>query len=118
MKKLIFLAFILTACVPLGAKAAALLENDSNGRPVQAFVPDDSKSIMLTVVKQTVDMTNDLYWQLYSPTACKYRMMDTATVTGHNQYTSPADANTSRGRHRNFPFINFSGCTNGELQRQ
>lgn len=113
MKKLI-LAIVLTATTSF----AAPLQKDSNGYPVQGFTPDDSKSISLTIYKQTVDMTNDLWWSLYSPTACKYRMMDSATVTGHKQYTITADSNTSRGKHSNFPFINFSGCTSGELQRQ
>lgn len=112
------IALILALFIATPALAGGLLAKDSNGHPVQGFVPDDSKTIMLGVAKQTVDMTNDLYWSLYSPTACKYRMMDSATVTGHSLQTAAADANTSRGRHPNFPFINFTGCTNGELQRQ
>lgn len=117
MKTIIITVFLLIFTVT-AANARGLLQTDANGRPFEGPAPDGSKISLLTVNKVTIDMTNDVWWGLYTPTACKYRVMDSTAVAGHNQQTAPVNALTSRYVNANFPFINFSGCTNGELQRQ
>lgn len=115
MKKLIIFAILALATT---AFASPLLLKDSNNNPVQGVAPDSAKISLLTVASTTIDMTDDLWWGLYTPTACKYRIMDTSAVAGHNQQTAPVNTLTSRYLKRGSGFINFSGCTNGELQRQ
>jgi len=111
-----FLAIILTLIA--STAVAGLLMKDSNGNLIQGAAPNGAKITLLTVASTTVDMTDDVWWNLYAGTACKYRIMDTTDRTGHLQQTAPVNVSTSRIVNKNSPFINFSGCTNGELQRQ
>ena len=81
------------------------------------FAPNGKKDINLTVNSTTVDMRLDNGWALYTPTACVYRTMSTATKAGLKR-TLPANTYNQRYVNPKTPFINFSGCTSGELQRQ
>ena len=116
MKILTIIAIILcTAGIVYAAKAN--LPVDGLGIRAQGFAPDGKKSVSLTVVKQTVDMRDDIAYEVYAPTACKFRGMTSATVRG-TLSTLPANARLIRNVNATTPFVNFTGCTNGELLRQ
>ena len=116
MKKLITLALVLMATA---AFAGGTLERDgSNSAIIQGYAPDGLKSQILTVNSTTIDMTNDLYWSLYSTTACKFRQMPTSAKGAYPQFTVPASERIGFVVHKNTKFVNYSGCTSGELNRQ
>lgn len=81
------------------------------------FAPNGKKDVALTVNSTTVDMRLDNGWATWTPTACSYRTMSTATKAGLTR-TLPANTYNQRYVNSKTPFINFSGCTSGELQRQ
>lgn len=81
------------------------------------FAPNGKKDRALTVNSTTVDMRLDNGWATYTPTGCSYRTMSTATKAGLKR-TLPANTYNQRYVNLKTPFINFSGCTSGELQRQ
>lgn len=114
MKKLITLFLILIATT---AFANGLLEKDRNGYMVQAFAPDGTLSQTLTVNSIFVDMSDSVYWNLYAPTACKIRITPTAAKGAYPVFTAAANLNTGKAVNRKTPFVNFTGCTDGELQR-
>jgi hypothetical protein len=93
------------------------LPRDLAGTKLQGFAPNGNKTTSLTVYKQTVNMSEDIAWRAYTPTACKFRSMSTTTQRGATQ-TLPANTATNMVVNTTTPFINFTGCTNGELQRQ
>lgn len=99
---------------------ASTLQQDGNGNAVaaiQEFSPNGKFDALLTVTKQTVfDMRDFVKWSIYSP-ACKFRNMSTMTKAG-GWRTVPATTYIIRGVHPATPFLNFTGCTAGELQRQ
>lgn len=113
------LCFVL-CLIPLAAWAAStgLLEKDLNFNVIQADAPNGMLSQQLTVNTATVDLTNSLWWELYSPTACKYRIMDTSDKTGHPQFSTATAERIQHHVNKATPFLNLSGCTNGELLRQ
>lgn len=116
MKKLITLALLLMATTAL---AGGKLEKDLNGNLIQGFAPDGNYSQTLTVASVTYDMTSDMMWSLYAPsTGCKIRITPTSAKGSFPQHTIPDAMHIVRVVNRNTPFINYSGCTNGELQRQ
>lgn len=115
MKKFILIAFLVAiAATAYAAKPG--LPVDGGGIRVMGFAPDGKKDITLAVTSQTVDMRNDLAWSQYAPGACKFRSMTTATKAGLAR-TLPATTWNQRNVNASTPFINFSGCTSGELQR-
>lgn len=114
MKKTLFLLLF----IPSLAFAAhpGMMENDSNGRPMQGAAPNGLLSQTLTVNSTTIEM--NLWWGMYTPVDCKVRIMPTTAKGSYPQFTALSGTFTSRLVNRLTPFINFSGCTGGELQRQ
>jgi hypothetical protein len=90
---------------------------DGTGQKLQGFAPDGRKSSALTANSVVKDMTSDVRWSAYTPTACKFRILSTATKVGP-AYTLPAGATTERVVNQSTPFGNWTGCTSGELFRQ
>jgi len=116
MKKAsILICIIFAATLAFAAKPE--LPTDGSGVKIHDFAPTGQKSVALTVNSQTVNASDDLRYSIYSPTACIFRMMTTATKSGI-RHTLPANAVTARAVNPATPFLNFSGCTSGELQRQ
>jgi len=114
--KTLILAILLIAST---AFAGGALEKDaSNQLAIQGFAPNGLLSQVLTVNSTTIDMSNSLYWSLYSTTACKYRMMPTSAKGAYPQFTVPASERIGFVINRNTAFTNFSGCPSGELSRQ
>lgn len=113
MKRLLLLAVFFASAA---YAARPDLPVDGKGVRVPGFAPDGKKDVALTVNSQTVDMRNDLSWSQYAPGACKFRTMSTATKAGATR-TLPAANWNARNVNQSTPFINFSGCTSGELQR-
>ena len=116
MKYFITIMVLLIAAVAYAAKAD--LPVDGKGIRIQSFAPDGTKSAALTIAKQTVDMRDDIAWSAYTPTACKFRSMTTATFRDNALNTLPANTRTTMHVNAETPFINFTGCTSGELSRQ
>lgn len=113
MKKLIIALLLLPTLA-----FATLLQKDSNGYVMQGAAPDGTLSQTLTVNSVTIDMSSNLWWGLYAPTACKVRLMPTTAKASYPTFTAPINTLTQRYINKLTPFVNFSGCTNGELQRQ
>lgn len=115
MKKIIVLTLVLFA-VPVFAISD--LEKRASGT-IQGAAPNASLSQILTIASTTIDVSENLWWGLYAPTACKYRLMPTSAKGSYPQFTAPADIETSRVINRaSTKFLNLSGCTLGELSRQ
>ncbi len=113
---LIFLAVMIVS-VSVAYALKPELPTDGRGVKIHNFAPDGTKTVSLTAAKQTVDMTDDIGYEVYTPTACSYRSMTTATVAG-TLSTLPANARLQRYVNLTTPFISFTGCTNGEALRQ
>lgn len=115
MKRLIVVILLLIAVAAYAAKPE--LPKDFTGIKIQGFAPDGKKNQALTVVSVTKDLRDDIGWSAYTPTACSYRLMSTATRAGAKQ-TMAANATTQRIVNSSTPFLNLTGCTSGELTRQ
>lgn len=114
-----FLLVVLCSCfVSSVAMAAGALPTDRNGVAVQLFSPNGAQSQLLTVVNTTINMSADTAWELYAPTACKVRFLPTTARGTNPTMTVLVGTTVTKGVNRLTPFINFSGCTNGELRRQ
>lgn len=117
MKKFVFLLALLLSTSAFAAEKG-FLERDLNGAAVQGGAPNGLLSQTLTLNPATIDASGSLWWSLYAPVACKVRLMPTSANGAYPQFTAPAGVTTSRYVNRATPFVNFSGCTGGELQRQ
>jgi hypothetical protein len=110
-------------CVLISVSAFAALPNlprDKDGQKIQNFAPDESKKVALTINHTVTDVSNDIRFSLYTPTACKFRLLSTVTKVGVYS-TLPVNANTERVINHNTvlsKFLNTTGCTNGEGSRQ
>jgi len=114
---IVIFAYILT--VPV-AFALPELPRDGQGQKIQAFAPDMSKTSFLTVYSTLINISNDLRWNVYTPTACKFRVLSSATKIG-TALTLPANSFTEQVINRNssvYKFFNSTGCANAELKRQ
>jgi len=115
------LLFSIVFAVMLAATAyadRAGLTVDAYGVRVQGFASNGAEDVNLTIASRTIDMTNEVAWSIYVPDAnCKFRTMSTATKQGLKR-SVPATTWMTRNVHPRSMFINFSGCTSGELQRQ
>ena len=111
----VIVSIFILSMVAWGAKSD--LPRDLSGQKLQFHSPDSSKNIALTVASRTVDMADDLSYSVYTPSACKFRVMSTATKAG-SQKALLAGGRLTLGVKAGSSFINFSGCTNGELDRQ
>lgn len=117
MKKLYIVIFLcLFAALAFAAKPE--LPRDRTGMKLQGFAPDGRKDIALTVGHRTVDMTDDVKSKVYTPTACKFILQSTATRVSVVKNSLATNAVTEIVVNPSTPFITYSGCTNGELQRQ
>lgn len=117
MKQLALLvaAFVIAIAIPVFATQSELAK-DGAGVKMQAFAPDARKATSLGVASQTIDMTNDIAWSVYVPSGCKFRVMSTGTKAGPTR-TVPSATWLIRNIKSRSAFVNFSGCTSGELQR-
>ena len=115
MKRLIVLALVLVA-----TSAFAVSEPEKRGGiPIQGFAPNASYQQILTVASTTIDISDNLWWGIYAPTACKYRLMPTSAKGTYPQFTVPATSPMGMVIHRaSTSFLNLSGCTSGEFSRQ
>jgi len=93
------------------------LPKDGAKIKIMAHAPSAGKDQILTVNSTTVDMSSDLSWGVYSPVDCKFRTMSTSTKVGV-QKTIPSGAWHVRGLRDRSRFVNYSGCTAAELERQ
>jgi len=96
------------------------LQHDGGWQKLQdSIAPDPTKDFVLTVNSQNVDMSNNLRWRVYTPTACVYRVMSSATVVG-NKHTLLAGAFTQFNvNHATASVqVRYSGCANGEGQAE
>lgn len=120
LRKMILIGALLLTLAPLSAGAAGLgyMERDGSLAEVQGPAPHASVSQILTVNSTTIDMTGRLWWELYPPVSgCKYRIMPTAVKGSYPQFTAPAGAATGYNVNRSGGgFLNYSGCTLGELK--
>ena len=116
MKKALIVCALLTVASPAFA-AKPELPRDGQGMKIQGFAPSGKKSVQLTVNSQNINHSDDIRWSVYTPTACGFRLMSTATKVGI-KHTLPANAVTERAVNSATPYVNYSGCTNGELQVQ
>lgn len=118
MKPLVLSVIVAVLCLSFVAYAdRAELVKDGQKTKINGFAPNGAKDISLGVASQTVDMRNDVAWSVNSPVDCKYRTMSTATKAGR-QKTIIASSPRTLVVNTASPFINFSGCTLGELERQ
>ena len=117
MKKFILLLALVVATPALAAETG-FLERDHNGSVLQGGAPNGLLSQTLTVYSTTIDGAGSIWWSLYPPTACKVRLMPTSAKGSYPQFTAPVGVTISRFVNKATPFINLSGCTDGELQRQ
>jgi len=113
MKKLVIYGVIFASLIGVAFAGTGTL---SNVNSVQTIAPNGKKDVTLTVNSQTVDMRGDAQWAVYATAACKFRTMSTATKAGTAR-TIPITTWLERGVNPATPFINFTGCTGGELQR-
>ena len=116
MKKFIVLIVLLCASVVIAASPEA--QRDGVGYKMPIFSPDGRKDVSLTVNSSTVDMRNDIQWSAFAPGDCSFRVMSTSTKVGLKRTIKGGSWTFPRGRNSSTPFINFTSCTSGELQRQ
>lgn len=118
--KSVLIAIAAVLVMAVTAMAGGFLELDaSNQRDIQGFAPNGSLGQTLTVNSVTVDMTGSLAYGLYAPsTGCKVRSMATSAKGTNLQRTVLDSQWTVRVVNRATPFVNFSGCTSGELAIQ
>lgn len=114
MKKLIILAVLLVASQVF---AEGLLQQTENMKDIQGAAPNGYLSQVLTVNSTTIDMSSNLWWGMYAPTACKFRLLPTTAKAAYPAFTMPATTLTGFLVNKNTKFVNFSGCTSGELYR-
>jgi hypothetical protein len=104
------LKFCLLVCVTLCLITSAFALTE-------IFSPNGKKDVDLTVNSVTKNLKLDTAYSIYSPGACSYRVMSTATKAGSVNVV-PAVTYIIRGVNLKSPFLNLTGCTNGKLQRQ
>lgn len=117
---LVTILSILTVAFAAFCFAATSTDNqlmDAKGTKVQGYAPNGKKSTALTVNSVTLNQANNVAWSVYTPTACKYRMMSTATKAGLTR-TIPVNSSITRYKNPATPFINITGCTSGEYDAQ
>jgi hypothetical protein len=117
MKNVIILTLLMVFAASSAFALKVELQRDGQGQKIQGFAPDGKKSQALTVVYTVVDTSNDTAWESYTPTACSFRLQSTATKAGM-KLSLPANARIERKTNLSTPFVSYTGCTSGELQRQ
>ena len=114
MKKLIIMCSVLIAS---SAFAAGVLTSDQAGRVIQGAAPSPYLQQVLTVNSTTINVDGTLWWSLYAPAACKYRVLPTSAKGNYPAFTVPATTPVSQVLHNSTLFVNFSGCALAELSR-
>lgn len=109
------LVFALLVSFAVSAYALPELPRDGGGQKIQDFAPNGKKSVALTVNSQTINFVSDIRWEVYTPSACSFRLQSSATKVGM-KLTLPANAITKRAVNRVTPYVNYTGCASGELQ--
>jgi len=118
MKKGILLSILIVPALSVLAFAAKSdLPVDGKGIRVNQFAPSGKKSVELTVASQNINHADDIAVEIYAPTACIFRLQSTATKQGI-KLTLPANVRIVRGVNAATPYINYSGCTSGQVQVQ
>ncbi len=118
MKSIVLAVIVAVLCLSFASWAGkSELAKDGMKTKINGFAPDGSKDTTLSVASQTVDMSNDVAWSAYAPGDCKFRTMSTSTKAGA-QKTILGGQWTTRVVNPESPFLNYSGCTSGELERQ
>jgi len=82
------------------------------------FAPNGNKTQSLTVNSTTINMTTDTAYSILATTGCKARLMPTSAKGTIKQFTPTVGVWNTADRNKLTPFLNLSGCTNGELRRQ
>lgn len=82
--------------------------------PMQAYAPNGKKAQNLTAASTTINHSANTAWSLYTPNDCKYRNMSTATKMGLQRTWLGGDR-TVQVVNPSTKYVNYSGCTNGEL---
>ena len=120
MKRIIFALLLLSLCVNCFAASVGTIETDNNGVYVQGGSPNGTLSQILTVNSVVISnaTTPWLWWKIYTPNACKYRIMTTSAKGSYPQFTLLAGERLSSNVNKLTPYVNFSGCTNAELSGQ
>lgn len=116
MKIIVALLMLLVAPVAFAA-STGFAEKDLNGNVLQGGAPNSALTQALTVASTTVDMSGSIWWSLYTPSDCKFRITPTSAKGAFPQDTA-VTGRTEFMVNRLSPFVNFSGCANAVLQRQ
>ena len=115
MKKLITILAIVALASPVFA-AGGRLSQTNDKRDIQGFSPNGTLGAALTVNSVTYDMSYVTAYGVYVPaTGCKIRSMATPAKGTNLQRTVVDGIWNIRVVNPRSPFVNFSGCFNGEL---
>lgn len=114
------LAVLLMLLIPAAAFAAnpGFMERDHDNLVMQGGAPNSSMTQALTIASTTVNMAGTIWWSLYVGSDCKFRVLPTSANGSYPQDTAVGGGRTAFLVNKVSPFINFSGCTGGVLQRQ
>lgn len=121
---LVFVVVSLMAGVALAAVAAAKIEVVPDGRgnavPLQLESPSHKKDVALTGNTQTIEVTGDVYWRLFTTGATKFRTLSSATrPAGAVAHTVPTSTIYSEAVNHGVTskvYLNVSGA--GTLRRR
>lgn len=115
MKKVLLIILVLSVAAFAFADKGEMIK-DGERTKVNGFAPNGKKEVLLTVNSQTVNMSDDIEWNVRATADCKFRTMSTVTKVGNAKTIT---SGTWGGRLVNplTPYTNFSGCTAGTLER-
>jgi hypothetical protein len=111
--------FILVAGFAWGVTAAGvLMVPDGSGAQVaiQGAAPGMSSGA-LAKGRTSKNLTGKTWWGVYCTSDVKFRLMSTATVTGH-QYTIPAGSIKGFNVNKSAAFLHYSTPTEGDYYQQ
>lgn len=77
---------------------------------MQQFIPDGRKTVVLTAVSTTVDLSAFRAIRLYSTSACIRRHLPTSSKGIYPSVVVQATTPTILGISKATPFVNLSGC--------
>lgn len=118
MKKIMAVLIVLALATNVFA-AGGLMEPDGNRRPINGAAPNGLYSVIMTVNSATIDLSDDLWWGVYAPSAgCKFRLLPTSAKGSYPAFTVPDGQLFGFVVNRATPFLNLSGCTLAERYRQ
>jgi hypothetical protein len=101
--------------------AGLITDDQGKGIPIQGFgankAVDNGVTYQrnLTVASTTIDMSKKTASNIYNTTSgCVFRSMSSATKAGLTR-TVPTDQWFPIVKHKNIKYMNYSGCTNAQL---